>query len=88
LIPLPGDNAATELQARRNVIMRELMDPDFPVRSTKLWRLPMESPELERVVAALIQNARGATTGQVIADDTHTKAAKVIRQIDKHLAEY
>ncbi len=87
LMPLPGDNAATALQARRNVIMRELMGPDFPVRSTKLWQLPMESTELDRVVAALIQNARGATTGQVIAHDTHTKAAKVIRQIDEHLAE-
>jgi len=86
-MPLPGDNEPTELQARRNVIMRELMGPDFPTRSARLWQLPMESPELDRVVAALIQNARGATTGQVIAHDTHANAAEVIRQIDAHLAE-
>jgi len=87
LMPLPGNNEATELQARRNVIMREIMGPDFPTRSTRLWQLPIESPELDRVVAALIQNARGATTGQVIAHDTHAKAAEVIRQIDAYLVD-
>ena len=85
---LPGDSGATELQARRNAVLRELMGPDFPTRSSRLWQLPLESPELDRVVAVLIQNARGATTGQVIAHDTHAKAAEVIRRIDEYLAEF
>jgi hypothetical protein len=48
----------------------------------------MASPELDRIVAALLQNARGATTAQVIASDTHAKAVEVIRQIDEHLAHF
>lgn len=58
------------------------------MRSTRLWQLPMASPELDRIVAALLQNARGATTAQVIASDTHAKAVEVIRQIDEHLAHF
>lgn len=88
LMPLPGDNAATELQARRNELLREFMGPDFPTRPTKLWQLPIESPELDRVVAALLQNARGATTATVIASETHSKAVEVIRRIDEHLADF
>lgn len=85
IMPLPGDNAATELQARRNELLRELMGPDFPARAARLWQLPIESPELDRVIAVLIQNARGATAGQVIAFDTREKAAEVIRQLDEYL---
>lgn len=87
LMPIPGDKESTELQRRRNVIMREIMGPNFPMRTTRLWKLPIESPELDRVVAALIQNARGAATGQLIAHDTHAKAAEVIRRIDEYLAD-
>ncbi len=87
LMPLPVENEATKLQARRNAVMRELMGPEFPTRASRLWQLPMDSPELDRVVAALLQNARGATTGQVIARDTHDKATEVIRRIDEHLGE-
>jgi hypothetical protein len=86
-MPLPVENEATKLQARRNAVMRELMGPEFPTRASRLWQLPMDSPELDRVVAALLQNARGATTGQVIARDTHDKATEVIRRIDEHLGE-
>jgi hypothetical protein len=88
LMPLPVDYEATELQRRRNEIMRELMGQDFPVRATRLWQLPVDSPELDRVIGALIQNARGSTTGQVIVDDTLAKADELIRQIDEHLADY
>ena len=87
LMPLPRDIEATELQTRRNAILRELLGSDFPMRSTRLWQLPMDSPELDRLVAALIQNARGATTAQVIAGDTLAKADEVIRRIDAHLAK-
>jgi hypothetical protein len=87
LMPLPVDIEATELQSRRNAVMRELMGSEFPTRASRLWQLPLDSPELDRVVAALLQNARGATTGQVIARDTHDKATEVIRRIDEHLGE-
>jgi hypothetical protein len=88
IMPMPLDDAATELQARRNEVMRELMGPDFPTRPGRLWQLPMDSPELDSIVAALLQNARGATTAQVIASDTHAKAVEVIGQIDEHLANF
>ncbi len=87
LMPLPYHKGATALQERRNALMSELMGPDFPIRPAKLWQLPTESPELDRIVAALIQNARGALVGQVVARDTHVEAAEVIRQIDEHLAQ-
>ena len=86
LIPLPGVDEPTDLQTRRNTIMRDIMGPDFPTRATRLWQLPIDSPELDRVVAALMQNASGATTAQVLAHDTHADAAQVMRRIDEYLA--
>ena len=88
IMPYQVDDAATELQARRNEILREHMGPDFPRRPWRLWQLPMDSPELDAVVATLLQNARGATTAQVIAGETHAKAVEVIRQIDEYLANF
>jgi hypothetical protein len=85
IMPLPGDYAATEMQARRNELLRELMGPDFPARAARLWQLPIESPELDGVIAVLIQNARGAVTGQIIARDTHEMAVEIIRQLDEYL---
>ena len=85
LMPLPLENEPTEIQARRNEIIRSLMGPDFPVRRAKLWQLPADAPELDQVVATLLQNARGAVTAEVIARDTHAKATEVIRQIDEYL---
>ena len=88
VMPWPADDAATELQARRNEIMLGYMGPDFPKRPWRLWQLPLGSPELDAVVATLLQNARGATTAQIIAGETYTKAVEVIRQIDEHLADF
>lgn len=85
LTRLPNETAATELQERRNALLRELMEPDFPVRPARLWRLPADSPALDRLVAALMHNARSATTGQLIARDTRVKANEVIARIDEHL---
>lgn len=85
ITPLPGYNEGTELQERRNVVLRELMGPDFPVRAARLWQLPMESPELDQIIAVLIQNARGAATAQIIARDTQEMAAEVIRLLDEYL---
>ena len=85
VMPLPLENEPTEVQARRNEMMRSLMGPDFPVRRTRLWQLPADSPELDKVVAALIQNARGSVTAEVVARDTHAKATEVIRRIDEYL---
>ena len=90
LIPMPieGDSIDTiELIARRNQIIRELIGLDFPTRPARLWQLPMGSPEIDRIVSALIQNARGATTAQVIANDRYAKASEVIRQLDEYLAD-
>jgi len=88
VMPMPQNNEATELQARRNDLLRELMGPDFPTRPLRLWQLPMDSRELDSVVAALLQNARGATTAQVIVTETHARAVEVIRQIDEYLDNF
>jgi hypothetical protein len=85
LVPIPTGEGATNVQKERNLLMREVMGPDFPVRPTRLWQLPIDAPELDRVVVALIQNARGAATAQVIARDTHDQATEVIARIDEHL---
>lgn len=88
LMPMPFENVDTDVQRRRNEMMRDLMGPDFPVRATRLWQLPMDSPVLDQVVAALLQNARGSLTAQIIAGDALAEAEEVIRQIDGHLADY
>ena len=88
IMPWQVDDAATELQARRNEIMLGYMGPDFPKRPWRLWQLPLGSPELDAVVATLLQNARGATTAQVIAGETRAKAVEVFRQVDEYLANF
>lgn len=50
--------------------MRELMGPDFPMRPTRLRQLSSDAPELDQLVATLIQNASGAATALIIANDT------------------
>ena len=88
IMPWPLEDAATELQARRNEIMLNYMGPDFPRRPWRLWQLPPDSHELDAVVATLLQNARGATTAEVITSEIHTRAVEVIRQIDEYLADF
>ena len=90
LLPIPreGDSFdSIDLITRRNEVFRELIGPDFSTRPARLWRLPMDSPEVERIVSALLANARVALTGQLIARETHDKASEVIRQLDEYLAD-
>lgn len=88
IMPWPVEDNLTELQARRNELMRNSMGPDFPKRPWRLWQLTPNSPEMDAVVATLLQNARGAATAQVITGEVHAKAVEVIRQIDEHLANF
>ncbi len=85
LVPMPLEDEPTDLQSRRNVMMRDLMGPDFPTRPPRLWRLPVESPEIDQLVATLLQNARGALTVEVIARDTYDEATEVMERINEHL---
>jgi hypothetical protein len=90
LIPMPreGDSFdSINLLTRRNQIYRELIGLDFPTRPARLWRLPMDSPEVDRIVSALLQNARTASTAQVIAQERYSKASELIRQLDEYLGD-
>lgn len=86
-IPMPGQNAATPLQEQRNEFLVELIGAEFPQRPARLWQVSVDSIEMDRLIAALMQNARGGSTATIIVRNIQDRANELIRNIDDHLAE-
>ena len=86
LVPLATIDNELPQAKRLNLIMAERMGPDFPQRQSRLWQLPENSPEFDRLIAALVQNARGAIIAEVLARETSDNATRLLEQIDRFLA--
>lgn len=87
LVPYPGAEAVVELQDRRNDRMLEQMGAGFPTRPARLWRLTPDDPELDALLSALLQNARGGYTAAVIVTDIRRSADVLRSRIETFLAE-
>ncbi|MEM9302535.1 MAG: hypothetical protein AAGE01_10515, partial [Pseudomonadota bacterium] len=71
----------------RNQMTEELTGPDFPRRQARHWRLPPDAPEIDQLLAALAQNARGAIGNEIMAGITRDAAEQLLQRLDDHLAE-
>jgi len=75
------------VQSELNAIIQERLGQDFRPRPDRLWDFPPDSREWNRIRNALLMNARGWQSAELLAGDLRSQAEALRREIRFYLGE-